>query len=487
MDGERKISEPLLVRGVAATVGWGLLVASMVGLTVGWFAEWGSSPDARWLGNTGWLVALSLLHALLLFTVMVDGDRLTPVHTIAAGAVLLVLAVGCGWAVATGNTPYPAGTRWPIVVASAGVGIVGTLLLCWSNRGRRRAPWRAAILLVTAVVAVVAIWVPAGRWRDAINIESVTTDAALTDAVRGPLRYEPIWSHHYDGVVNVVASPSGVFVATATRVVGLDPVTGERRWSYGDAGSSGLRVFADPSGRTVAAEDDSGLVLFDALTGEVRSRLDLPSPAAIGARALVFTPDEFTLLVRDHSGARVWRQGISPGCRIAFDPLGRDSIVVHHDRVFVPAYCPQGARVFSFDGANGNDQISVPVADDQSPDCFALASAPDAVAVRTCPDPSADAPQGAVNEVRLLDHRDLDLVWRAELGQWPSPSGQAYLTADSRGVYTDGEGCDTLILVRAAGTLGDTTELPEGDCPRSVWMSRGVMIVTQFRAVMGLR
>ncbi|GAB3486716.1 PQQ-binding-like beta-propeller repeat protein [Amycolatopsis cihanbeyliensis] len=489
MDGENPTGKSPAGRGAATAVGLGLLLASAVGLAVGWFAEWGDSPDARWLESTGWLVVLSLVHLLLLLGVLIDGDRRTPGRIAAAGAVPLVLALCCGWAAATGNSPYPAGTRWPVVVASAGIGIVGALLLYWADRGGRPAPRRAAILLSTIAVAVALIWAPAGWWRDAVNVHSVTTDVALSEATHGPFRNEPLWTHPGRGSL---AAPSGVFVPTGKGVVALDPVTGERRWSYRDAGRSSLArtVLADPSGGTVVVRDSTDLVLLDALTGEVRERLDLPAPEAVGARSLVFTPGEAhsTLQVHDHTGARRWRRNLPAGCETSRHT--RDTIVVHHGRVYVAAFCPQGPRVFSFDGEDGSDQVSVPVAGERHTDCLGLTTAPDAVAVRTCPDRAPGTRQGTFNEVRLLDHRDLDLVWRVELGTWNVSASDRAIAADARGIYTTGESCEILTIDRSAGKLTGTATKPRAKgrdgCASTLSASRGTLVARVDGVVVGL-
>jgi outer membrane protein assembly factor BamB len=117
-----------------------------------------------------------------------------------------------------------------------------------------------------------------------MNIDSVTTDVALSAPHEGTWPPEVLWSGDDQSSAGnpAVSSDAGVFVSSAEELVAYDPVTGERRWSYSEAPSSRTlpRIVAEPSGTKVYLDTDDGLLVFDALTGQVEGRLNVPMPTA---------------------------------------------------------------------------------------------------------------------------------------------------------------------------------------------------------------
>ena len=143
---------------------------------------------------------------------------------------------------------------------------------------------------------------------------------ARPEAVSG----EPAWTRLVENPLDVVAGEAGPVVVQAGAVRGLDPATGETRWSYerpgadfirigGESGPLGRRhIVTSPNGRyaalRVGTDRKSALVVvLDTRTGEItaerpgsdRSSLQLTDTAALdGARAFSLADgrDLWTLL-----------------------------------------------------------------------------------------------------------------------------------------------------------------------------------------------
>lgn len=487
-DGER--------RSVLADVAVGLLFAALAGLVIGCFSDLGFAADAEWLGSTALLVVLTVLHALLLLGLLVDrrdhdGSSRRP-ETV-AGVVPVVLAIVCGWAMLSGHAPYPAGARWPVLVATAVVGTVGAVLLWWSRR--ERASVRLPLVGLVAVVGSAAIWLPAGPVLDAVNIESTMTDRPLSAPLTGGFRHERLWVA--DGS-SAGVSESGVYIADFGVVFSVDPVSGKRRWSYTDAAGSpdddGVRpagrgsrtVVADTTGDAVYVEGSDGLVVLDAVTGEVRGELDLPAPDAAGGKVLAYVDDdrEGITVYRD-SGERLWHADLPGGCDLGQMP-NVDKVAIQSERVYLAAFCPDGAQVLSFRGVDGADRTVRSLSGTGSLQCLRLAAAGDVVAVRTCRARSSYQ----VNEVRLLDGSDLSVRWRSNLGVWAAVDDQA-VGVDSRAVYVQvDEHAIQRLDIGDGGRLGAAKQVEVDGDPASgpdLAVSRGVVVVTGSRGIIGVR
>lgn len=463
-------------------VATGLLLASLAGMVTGWFYGWGESPGAEWLEETWWLVVLSFAHGLLLLVAFADTGR----RRVVVGLVPLVLAVGAGWAALTGNAPSPVEPRWPIVVASACAGLVGTVVLWWSERVLQSVPKRVPVVLLVGALGAVLIWAPAGKLRDAMNIESVTTDVALSAPVEGPFRNEALWNAQGH---ELAVSKAGVFASSQGRLVSLDPVTGKRRWTYTDAAlaETGLRMVAGSTGEALFVAGSTGLVVLDAVTGEVRDRLDLDLPGAAGKQLLVYANAEATAALQayDDTGEQKWRTDLPVGCNLG-QMSWLDKVAVYGDRVYAAAFCPDGATVFSFRGDDGGDRRQAVVSDTDLLDCLRLAVASGQVAVRTCPDLGSGNLHS--NVVQLLDPDDLRLTWRTELGE-ANALRYTGVAVDDRAVHTVGVTrtgeCELLTLDIATGELAKDGEL---ECVRDLSVSRGVLVARgTLYGIAGLR
>nr|WP_246220663.1 PQQ-binding-like beta-propeller repeat protein [Phytoactinopolyspora mesophila] len=335
-----------------------------------------------------------------------------------------------------------------------------------------------------AAAATVAVLVPAGAWRDAINIDSVTTEVVLSEPHEVSWPPEVLWN--VDGRSNVASSDAGVFIGSTRELVAYDPVTGERRWSYSDAAGDPAgpsRVTADPDGTRVYWEATGGLVVFDALTGRIEEWLDLPVPVAAGDGQLVVVGrDRTSLEVFGDNGDRQWDAELPGGCDTGqLWPDGK--IGIGGDRIFVAAFCDDGPAVFSYQADTGADRRSTRVSATETTDCLNLRVNSGVVAVRTCPDPEPGTPGATTQEIRRLDPDDLSVIWLAEVGEWATTVSED-LAVDEHTVYTTGDRCGFRAVSAIDGeVIGDPDQdyRVEGDevrrlCVSRLWTSRGVLV-----------
>jgi outer membrane protein assembly factor BamB len=472
-----------------------LVVAGLAGLVVSWFHDWGLSSDAHWLEGTGWLVLLTGVHGVLVLATIVDRMRLQArSNALVLGAIPAVIGLLCGWAALNGDAPVPAGTRWPIVVGSAVVGVIGAVLLLWSS-ARPAVRGRPALVLAPAAASAAAILLPADAWRDAMNIDSVTTDVALSAPHEGTWPPEVLWSGDDQSSAGnpAVSSDAGVFVSSAEELVAYDPVTGERRWSYSEAPSSRTlpRIVAEPSGTKVYLDTDDGLLVFDALTGQVEGRLNVPMPTAAGDGILVVRdPEGARIEVFDDAGDARWSAELPDGCEID-ERLVDMKIAVDGGHVYVAAFCDDTPTVFSYRADTGGDPLSTSVSETRAPYCLSLSANSGVVAVRTCPDAEPDA-RALSHQVRRLDPDDLSVIWLTEVGVWNGFAHVA-LAVDTQTVYTSDHGSGLYALSAVDGAVmgdPDSGHTVRGDgfvfSSERLWTNRGVVVSSGLGHVVAL-
>jgi streptogramin lyase len=141
------------------------------------------------------------------------------------------------------------------------------------NAGRRRR-WLVAVgaLIVVAIVATVIV-ASSGRAATITMIKIDQTTGRITETIR-----DGYYSHHHQG--SLWDQTGTIWQATATQVVGRDPVTGAVRITLGleseiENGTFGLGFGWVSTPKT---GDTSTIEKVDLVSGDVVGRVDVPGP-----------------------------------------------------------------------------------------------------------------------------------------------------------------------------------------------------------------
>jgi streptogramin lyase len=141
------------------------------------------------------------------------------------------------------------------------------------NAGRRRR-WLVAVgaLIVVAIVATVIV-ASSGRAATITMIKIDQTTGRITETIR-----DGYYSHHHEG--SLWDQTGTIWQATATQVVGRDPVTGAVRITLGleseiENGTFGLGFGWVSTPKT---GDTSTIEKVDLVSGDVVGRVDVPGP-----------------------------------------------------------------------------------------------------------------------------------------------------------------------------------------------------------------
>jgi streptogramin lyase len=179
-----------------------------------------------------------------------------------------------------------------------------------NERAGRRRRWLVALgaLIVVAAIVATVVVASSGRAATITMIKIDPTTGRITETIA-----DGYYSHHHQG--SLWDQNGTIWQATATQVVGRDPVTGAVRIPLGldseiENGTFGLGFGWASTPKT---SDTSTIEKVDLVSGDVVGRVDVPGPVrsmAIGNRSLWTVTEGGVLAQVDPTNMRVvkeWR------------------------------------------------------------------------------------------------------------------------------------------------------------------------------------